>query len=315
MLQQTQVITVLGYYQRFLNSFPTVRDLAWASDDAVMTHWAGLGYYSRARNLHKAAKQIIDVHGGEFPRSVELLTELPGVGRSTAAAIAAFSFDVIAPILDGNVKRVVARHAGIEGFPGKSAVEKQLWVAAQSRLPTNANDMVAYTQGIMDLGASVCSKRDPKCLLCPVQADCKARIDGRTAEIPAARPTKKIPHKVQRYALITHANSVLLTKRPPTGIWGSLWCLPEIPADARDTEISQLLATQFAIRKHSALTPAAALEHAFTHFKLTLQPVTATATSLQPHAGAPGSMWLPLDDIAHAALPKPIHTLLQRISG
>jgi A/G-specific adenine glycosylase len=315
MLQQTQVVTVLGYYARFLASFPNVRELAHATDDAVMAHWAGLGYYSRARNLHKAAKQIVDLHGGEFPCSVVALSELPGIGRSTAAAIAAFSFDVIAPILDGNVKRVVARHAGIEGFPGVSAVEKKLWLAAEIRLPNRETDMVAYTQGIMDLGASICAKSDPKCLLCPVQSDCAARIKGNTHDIPAARPSKKVPHKTQRYALVTHANSALLVKRPPSGIWGGLWCLPEISNDATDSEISQWLSTKFAIKKHSALQSVATLDHGFTHFKLTLHPIATTVTALQPSAAEAGSMWLPLDELQNAALPKPILTLLQRIAA
>ncbi|MGL5003978.1 MAG: A/G-specific adenine glycosylase, partial [Casimicrobium sp.] len=199
MLQQTQVATVLGYYERFLNTCPTVVDLANASDDTVMALWAGLGYYTRARNLHKAAKLVVERHSGEFPRDVESLAALPGIGRSTAAAIAAFSYDVIAPILDGNVKRVLARHAGVEGFPGASAVEKILWKEAEARLPNAASDMVAYTQGLMDLGATICSKSAPTCMLCPVAMDCNARITQRIDEIPAAKPSKALPHKTQRY--------------------------------------------------------------------------------------------------------------------
>ncbi|TAG06309.1 MAG: A/G-specific adenine glycosylase [Betaproteobacteria bacterium] len=313
MLQQTQVATVLGYYDRFLTSFPTVQSLAAASDDAVMAHWAGLGYYSRARNLHKAAKQIVEMHGGEFPQSVEALADLPGIGRSTAAAIAAFAFDVIAPILDGNVKRVVARHAGIEGFPGASAVEKQLWSAAESRLPLRSTDMVAYTQGIMDLGASLCAKSNPRCDQCPIAADCVARLSARIDEIPAAKPSKKIPHRSQRYLLATHGEAVLLVKRPPTGIWGGLWCLPELHAEMGDSEVSALVSVQFAIKKHGSIEPAAELEHGFTHFKLTLQPIRMTAIALDSRAAEPGAMWLPLADIANAALPKPISTILRRL--
>jgi A/G-specific adenine glycosylase len=313
MLQQTQVSTVLGYFERFLHSFPTVQSLAAASDDAVMAHWAGLGYYSRARNLHKAAKRIVEVHAGQFPQSVAVLADLPGVGRSTAAAIAAFSFDVIAPILDGNVKRVVARHAGIVGFPGASAVEKQLWSAAELRLPTRSADMVAYTQGIMDLGASLCAKSNPRCDQCPVAADCDARISARIEEIPAAKPSKKIPHRTQRYLLATLGETVLLVKRPPTGIWGGLWCLPELDSDINDDELSALARTRFAIKKHGGIEPAAELEHAFTHFKLTLQPIRMTTLTLNSRAAEPGSMWLPLTDIANAALPKPISTILRRL--
>jgi A/G-specific adenine glycosylase len=312
MLQQTQVATVLGYYQRFLKVCPSVSDLAAASDDTVMALWAGLGYYSRARNLHKAAKIVVEKHGGEFPNDVVALAELPGIGRSTAAAIAAFSFDNIAAILDGNVKRSLSRHAGIEGFPGASAIEKQLWREAENRLPKDARDMVAYTQGIMDLGATICTRSDPTCLLCPVQSDCVARITGRTNEIPAAKPTKKIPHRTQRYVLARHADSVLLVKRPPSGIWGGLWCLPEISDAATDAEISQWLATKFAVKKHGALRATNSLDHSFTHFKLTLNPMAMTVTAIHANAAEPGAMWLPLADIANAALPKPILTLLQR---
>jgi A/G-specific adenine glycosylase len=313
MLQQTQVATVLGYYERFLNRCPSVHDLAAANDDTVMALWAGLGYYSRARNLHKAAKIVVEKHHGEFPNDIAALAELPGIGRSTAAAIAAFSFDTIAPILDGNVKRSLARHAGIEGYPGASAVEKQLWREAEKRLPNNARDMVAYTQGIMDLGATICTKSDPTCLFCPVQIDCVARIAGRTSEIPAARPTKKIPHRHQRYLVARHVDSVLVVKRPPSGIWGGLWCLPEIPEPFDDAQISQWLATTFSVKQHAPLHAIATLDHGFTHFKLTLQPIATTVNSIASHAAAPGTLWLPLCDISNAALPKPIFTLLHRL--
>lgn len=315
MLQQTQVATVLGYYERFLTTFPTVLALANASDDDVMAHWAGLGYYSRARNLHQAAKQIVEQHGGAFPRSVESLAELPGIGQSTAAAIAAFSFDVIAPILDGNVKRVVARHAGIEGYPGASAVEKLLWSAAQTRLTTRSEDIVAYTQGMMDLGASLCAKSNPRCAICPVTADCAARISGRVDEIPAAKPSKKIPHRQQRYLLATHADSVLLVKRAPMGIWGGLWCFPELDGTATNDEITALASSRFAVNEHTGLELATELDHSFTHFKLTLQPLRLRVSSLSARAGEPGTVWLPLTEIGRAALPKPILTILQRLES
>ncbi len=307
MLQQTQVATVLGYYARFLKTCPTVRDLANASDDTVMALWAGLGYYTRARNLHKAAKIVVAQYGGEFPNDVEALASLPGIGRSTAAAIAAFSFDTIAPILDGNVKRVLARHAGVEGFPGASTVEKKLWLEAQSRLPTRPRDMVAYTQGLMDLGATLCSKASPSCMLCPINADCTARIEGRIEEIPAARPSKPLPHKAQRYLLAIHARSVLLIKRPPHGIWGGLWCLPELAEheDARVVAEERFGATTSANAK--PLTP---FDHTFTHFRLTLQPVHVQVTHNAARIAAPGSVWLASDELQNAGLPKPISRLL-----
>lgn len=313
MLQQTQVATVLGYYERFLATCPTVHELAAASDDTVMALWAGLGYYSRARNLHKAAKLVVEKHGGAFPNDVNALAELPGIGRSTAAAIAAFAYDTIAPILDGNVKRVLARHAGIEGFPGASLVEKKLWVEAEARLPSARADMVAYTQGLMDLGATVCTKSSPTCMLCPVAADCKARIDGRTDEIPASKPTKALPHKAQRYLLAVHADSVLLVKRPPLGIWGGLWCLPELPNESPAVAIDPSIATKFAIEKISSTATQPSLDHSFTHFKLTLHLLRVNVARVGRRAEegvGSGSLWLPLADVERAALPKPMKTLL-----
>ena len=310
MLQQTQVATVLPYYARFLERFPDVTSLASASDDDVMAHWAGLGYYSRARNLHRAAQQVVSQHGGRFPADVALLADLPGVGRSTAAAIAAFAYDVIAPILDGNVKRVLARHAGVEGFPGVSAVEKQLWREAETRLPDAKTDMVAYTQGLMDLGATLCVRSDPACLLCPVANDCAARISGRTADIPAARPSKVLPQRSQRYLLLTHADEILLVKRPSPGIWGGLWCLPEI-ADGEDAGVTARL--RYGADKASSPVQHADIAHTFTHFRLTLKVTQLAAMRVAPLAMQPGTLWIARADLAKAALPKPISRLLAEI--
>ena len=307
MLQQTQVATVLPYYARFLERFPDVATLATAPEDDVLAHWAGLGYYSRARNLHRAAQQVVAQHGGRFPADVALLADLPGIGRSTAAAIAAFAYDVIAPILDGNVKRVLARHAGIEGFPGAGAIEKKLWLEADSRLPASPNDMVAYTQGLMDLGATMCARSDPTCLLCPIADDCAARISGRVSEIPAARPSKVVPQRAQRYLLLTHADQILLVKRPAPGIWGGLWCLPEI-ADDEDAEVTAHLRYGASGAGNAVTLPPIA--HAFTHFRLTLQVTHLIANRIEPRAMQPGAMWLARSDLAKAALPKPISRLL-----
>ena len=307
MLQQTQVATVLPYYARFLERFPDVASLAAAPDDDVMAHWAGLGYYSRARNLHRAAQQVVALHGGRFPADVALLEALPGIGRSTAAAIAAFAYDVRAPILDGNVKRVLARHAGIEGFPGVSAVEKKLWREAETRLPTSSKDMVAYTQGLMDLGATICSRSEPSCLLCPIVDDCAARINGRTSEIPAARPSKIVPQRAQRYLLLTHADQVLLVKRPAPGIWGGLWCLPEV---ADDEDAAHTAHLRYGASGSGIATVLPPIAHAFTHFRLTLQVTHLNAQRVEPRAMQPGAMWLARVDVATAALPKPISKLL-----
>ena len=307
MLQQTQVATVLPYYTKFLGRFPDVASLAAATEDEVLAYWAGLGYYSRARNLHNAAKQVVARHGGIFPDDVELLADLPGIGRSTAAAIAAFAYDVIAPILDGNVKRVLARHAAIEGFPGVGAVERQLWASATARLPKDRDDMVAYTQGLMDLGATVCTKADPHCLLCPVAEDCTAKCDGRIADIPAPRPSKKIPERSQRYLLAQHGDAILLVKRPAPGIWGGLWCLPEL-ADADDAET--VAGVRFGVSQGSRTSDLPPFKHTFTHFRLTLCVTQLLATQIDAIANAPGTVWLVRQDLAKAALPKPISTLL-----
>ena len=307
MLQQTQVATVLPYYARFLERFPDVYALANAPEDEVLAHWAGLGYYSRARNLHRAAQQVVAQHDGRFPAELNLLAALPGIGRSTAAAIAAFAYDVVAPILDGNVKRVLARHAGVEGFPGASAIEKKLWLQAQSRLPTSPKDMVAYTQGLMDLGATVCTRSDPTCLLCPIADDCAARISGRVNEIPAARPAKVVPQRSQRYLLLTHAEQILLVKRPAPGIWGGLWCLPEL-ADDEDVHMTAHL--RYGASGSSSAVTLPPIAHAFTHFRLTLQVTHLMADRVEPRAMQPGAMWLARADLSKAALPTPISRLL-----
>ena len=311
MLQQTQVATVLPYYARFLERFPDVTSLADAPEDDVLAHWAGLGYYTRARNLHRAAQQVVAQHGGRFPADVALLADLPGIGRSTAAAIAAFAYDVVAPILDGNVKRVLARHAGIEGFPGVSAIEKKLWLEAASRLPTSPKDMVAYTQGLMDLGATICARAEPTCLLCPIAEDCAARISGRVSEIPAARPSKVVPQRSQRYLLLTHADQILLVKRPAPGIWGGLWCLPEV-ADDEDAEVTAHLRYGASGSANAITLPPIA--HAFTHFRLTLHVTHLIAHRVEPRAMQPGAMWLARDDVEKAALPKPISRLLLAVA-
>ena len=311
MLQQTQVAIVLPYYARFLERFPDVTSLAEAPDDEVMAHWAGLGYYSRARNLHRAAQQVVSQHGGRFPANVALLADLPGIGRSTAAAIAAFAYDVIAPILDGNVKRVLARHAGIEGFPGVSATEKKLWIEAETRLPTSAKDMVAYTQGLMDLGATICARSDPACLLCPIADDCAAKASGRSNEIPASKPSKIVPQRSQRYLLLTHGDQILLVKRPAPGIWGGLWCLPEMADDEDAKATAHLLYGASGYSNPITLPPIA---HAFTHFRLTLQVTHLIANRIDPRAMQPGAMWLDRNEVANAALPKPISRLLTGLS-
>ena len=306
MLQQTQVATVLPYYERFVASFPDVRALAAAAIDRVLEHWAGLGYYRRAHNLHAAAKAIVENYGGGFPRDVSAIAALPGIGRSTAAAIVAFAFGTRQAILDGNVKRVLARHRGIEGFPGAPSVERTLWTTAESLLPVT--DIERYTQGLMDLGATVCT-RTPACLLCPVAADCVARIEGLVADLPRPRPTKVLPHREVRVLILERAGEILFERRPPTGVWFGLWSLPET---ALDDDVCNVVRKRFGAEAvlGAAMAP---ITHGFTHFTLTLHPQRLAVSGWPPRAEAPGRVWLTRTDALSAALPAPIKRLVRSL--
>src|SRR6201994_2063304 len=268
MLQQTQVSTVIPYYARFLERFPTVTALADAPIDDVVALWAGLGYYTRARNLHRCAQVVAHEHGGAFPQTVDALAMLPGIGRSTAAAIASFAFGARATILDGNVKRVLARVFGIEGFPGEKRVENAMWTLAESLLPDAANqdEVTAYTQGLMDLGATLCVRGKPDCVRCPFAADCVANVTGRQRALPTSRPKKLVPTRRTWMLVLRDGNAVMLEKRPPSGIWGGLWSLPE----AADEPALADRARPFG--GDGAASPLAPLTHVFTHFKLAIEP-------------------------------------------
>jgi A/G-specific adenine glycosylase len=303
MLQQTQVSTVIPYYTRFLESFPDVSALAAAPIERVIEHWAGLGYYARARNLHRCANEIASHHGGKFPDTPAALAELPGIGRSTAAAIAAFAFGVQAAILDGNVKRVLCRQFGIDGFPGSKAVENQLWVLAESLLPESGIE--AYTQGLMDLGATCCTRSRPRCEACPVADACFARRAGRQAELPMARPRAAIPERESVFALITDGRRILLERRPPSGLWGGLLVPPE---GSPSTAINRL---GLLLLEESALPP---LRHTFTHFHLTLKPVLCRVAPVQGVAEA-GLEWIDLAQAADAGVPTPIRKLLKQVAS
>ena len=305
MLQQTQVATVLPYYERFLAAFPDVRSLAAAPIGRVLELWAGLGYYRRAHHLHAAARAVVDRHGGSFPRTPDELAALPGVGRSTAAAIAAFAFGVRGAILDGNVKRVLARHRGIEGFPGEAAVEKQLWVVAEALLPVRGIE--SYTQGLMDLGATVCTRSGPRCDACPVAGDCVARAQGHVDRLPSPRPRKSVPKRELKVLLIERAGELMVERRPATGIWSGLWSLPELPADA---DVADALRGRFGIEA-AAIDALAPVVHGFTHFTLTLHPLRIAVRRWQPRAESPECLWLARDDAMSAALPAPIKRLIR----
>ncbi|MFM0135842.1 A/G-specific adenine glycosylase [Caballeronia grimmiae] len=311
MLQQTQVSTVIPYYARFLERFPTVTTLADAPIDDVMALWAGLGYYSRARNLHRCAQVVAHEHGGAFPETVDALAELPGIGRSTAAAIASFAFGARATILDGNVKRVLARVFGVDGFPGEKRVENAMWTLAESLLPDAAEkeDVTAYTQGLMDLGATLCVRGKPDCARCPFAPDCVANVEGRQRELPAARPKKAVPTRNTWMLVLKDGDSILLEKRPPTGIWGGLWSLPEAPDEAALVAVAQ----NFGGEAH--LERLAPLSHTFTHFKLQIEPRLGQAIGAPAQAMDAATVWAPLSRIDSFGVPAPVRKLLDALTG
>ena len=309
MLQQTQVATVIPYYARFLERFPDVAALAAAPVEEVMALWSGLGYYARARNLHRAARAVMEEHGGQFPVTATALAGLPGIGRSTAAAIAAFASNEIAAILDGNVKRVLCRVFGIEGFPGERAVEERLWALAKSLLPEDAGDIGVYIQAQMDLGATVCTRTRPACETCPLARQCVARALGRVAELPAARPRKTPPRRATRMAVVMLNDYVLLERRPPAGIWGGLLALPEIPEGIQieTWAMRNLGIDQADVR---ALPP---LVHVFTHFTLDIAPWRIDLPAAPRMLSEPTWQWLALEQIGFAALPAPVRRILEGV--
>lgn len=306
MLQQTQVATVIPYFQRFLQHFPTLPDLAAASNDAVMAQWAGLGYYARARNLHAAAKRCVELHDGDLPRDFDALHALPGIGRSTAGAILSQAWNDPFAILDGNVKRVLSRYHGIDGFPGLPAIEKQLWAIAEAHvMQVPAGRMADYTQAQMDLGATVCSRAKPACVICPLQDDCVARREGRTAELPTPKPSKTLPEREAVALLLRDAQQrVLLQKRPDTGIWAQLWTLPQ-------AEAGSMLQDWFDAHVDGSLEDAEelpVLQHTFSHYKLHLQVLSRQVHGL--HVEEPTLRWVASDELHALGLPAPIRKLL-----
>jgi len=311
MLQQTQVATVIPYFERFLARFPSVQELAAAPPDEVLHLWTGLGYYARGRNLQAGARAVVAKHGGEFPQELEALIALPGIGRSTAGAILALSFGQRQPILDGNVKRVLARVFGIAGDPGSPSVVAALW--AQSDLCTPTGQVRDYTQGIMDLGATVCTRTQPLCTVCPMSADCVAAREGRQAELPGRKQRRP---RTSREATLLIAQSgtkeslaVLLERRPAPGVWGGLWSPPQFE--------SEFAALDWCRRElgepESAMEQLATIHHAFTHFDLRLHPVRVRC---KPGMGVhenDGRLWYRLSAPPRVGLPQPIRQLFERL--
>jgi A/G-specific adenine glycosylase len=307
MLQQTQVGTVIPYYERFMRRFPAVAALADAALDEVLHLWSGLGYYARARNLHRTAQLIATHHGGDFPDDFAALAALPGIGRSTAGAILALSHGARWPILDGNARRVLARYFAVAGARGAPATEARLWQLAGRCTP--ARRVAAYTQAIMDLGAMLCVRSAPRCAECPLASGCRARRSARTHELPAPRlPRARGRRCVFMVVALAADRDVLIERRPAQGIWGGLWCLPEFAsvAAAEDFIHSQLSAT-------AEVTPLPALAHAFTHFDLTIVPLLVPCGA-RGDAG-PRQLWYNIRKPARIGLPAPIRTLLGTVQS
>lgn len=310
MLQQTQVATVIPYYERFMARFPCVRSLADAPIDDVLHLWAGLGYYARGRNLHHAAVRIRDEFGGQFPGTFDEVASLPGIGRSTAGAILALSAGKRFPILDGNVKRVLSRFFGVQGDLAERANVDQLWDLAERCTPSHRVDV--YTQAIMDLGATVCVRRKPLCDMCPLAGRCYAKYTGRQLEIPAPRRARA-RHTRHVFMLVAMRGDgcVLLERRPASGIWGGLWCLPEFETDVAARDYAGLYLSETRLQPQ----PLEAIEHAFTHFDLVVAPLLASCLGPAGVMEGPDTVWYNAREPAAIGLPAPIKTLLERIAS
>ncbi|MFI4979870.1 MAG: A/G-specific adenine glycosylase [Nevskiales bacterium] len=314
MLQQTQVAAVIPYFQRFVARFPDLASLAAAPADDVLQHWAGLGYYARARNLQRAAQLIVSEHDGEFPRDIEAVTALPGIGRSTAGAVLAQAYGQRHAILDGNVKRVLARHGAIAGWPGEPKVGKQLWLLSEALLPKQR--LTDYTQAIMDLGATLCTARKPACARCPVSADCRAFLSDRVGQFPSSRPKRERPLRHARLLLIENAaGELLFERRPPVGIWGGLWCLPVLEGETDEGEDPAAWLRQRHGLRARAFATMPTISHGFTHFELELSPLRLRAEPTGHTLGERSELrWINIaaDDLP--GLPAPISKLLHALN-
>ncbi|MES2831228.1 MAG: A/G-specific adenine glycosylase [Pseudomonadota bacterium] len=327
MLQQTQVAAVIPYYLKFLHRFPDVFALAEAPSEEVMAHWSGLGYYSRARNLHRCAREVVAAYDGVFPSDPALLAQLPGIGRSTAAAIAAFAYGTRAAIMDGNVKRVFARVFGIDTYPGERKTEQYLWQLAVSLLPHV--DLQSYTQGLMDLGATLCTRSRPACQRCPLADRCIALATGRVAELPIRKPKKAVPEKHAVMLVVADRHQVLLTQRPEQGIWGGLLSLPELdgftvvahdtvdtPMMDAPTVISMQASIEHYLRPFGDVASCSKLQsftHGFTHFKLHVVPYRVTLARRLDVVGETDQVWVDIERLDRLPLPAPVRKLLQEL--
>jgi len=306
MLQQTQVSTVIPYFERFIKQFPDLQQLANAELDHILHLWSGLGYYARARNLHKTAKIIADQYNGKFPQDRDELVALPGIGRSTAGAILAQSLEQRHPILDGNVKRVLARYFCVKGWPGSTETEKELWHLSENVTP--ADNSAEYTQAIMDLGATICKRSKPDCPACPVNESCQALLTGEVNTYPYKKERKTLPIKSTKFLLLkNNIGEIFLTQRPPAGIWGGLWCLPEISQGSDSETVLDCLPAYIKSGKPTAVT-----RHTFSHYHLDFTVIPAVVKGEQDNAvmeDAP-AVWYNPDNPSKLGLAAPIKKIL-----
>jgi A/G-specific adenine glycosylase len=309
MLQQTQVTAVIPYFHRFLKRFPDLDSLASARTDMVLALWSGLGYYSRARNLHATARLLKSRFQGRFPRLREQLESLPGVGRSTAGAIAVFAFGQQEPILDGNVKRVLCRYFGIKGYPGLPRIEKQLWEKAEGLLPDKG--IRPYTQGLMDLGSLICTRRSPDCRACPVSIGCKARREGSTHLLPSSKKAKSLPERETTMLIVSCRNRFLLVKRPDKGIWGGLLSFPELP---EGKTLKNYCGKDFGITAKEVvkLPP---FNHSFTHFHLTIKPLMIKAEKMREQRKLCNALWLSKPGALKKGISAPVRRILAGLAA
>ena len=305
MLQQTQVQTVIPYFERFMQSFPDLASLAAAHIDAVLRHWSGLGYYARARNLHQAAQNIHDSFDGNFPSAFDDVVSLPGIGRSTAGAILAIAGNQKHAILDGNVKRVLARHAAVDGWPGKTDVLKRLWALAEERTPESR--VADYTQAMMDLGATLCTRSNPACSACPIAADCEARLTDTVASYPGRKPKKAKPLRETIMVVAMDETAVFLERRPAAGIWGGLWSLPEV-------QNIEDWCRQTLNQDPDATEERAVLRHSFSHFDLDIRPVVVRVSAASRKvADTPDATWYSPDDELPGGMAAPVQQIINSL--
>lgn len=312
MLQQTQVSTVIPYFERFMQTFPSVTQLAEAEEDSVLHLWSGLGYYARARNLHKAAMQIHEKYGGQFPENYEQVLALPGVGRSTAGAVLSLALSQRHPILDGNVKRVLARYFMIEGWPGHKQVENRLWELSETVTPAFGPDCAVFNQAMMDIGAMVCKRGQPDCSRCPLSEDCLAKAAGKQIKFPAKKPKKVLPTK-SVYMLIAEKKpetGILLEKRPPIGIWGGLWSFPEFETEA---DIQSWQEQNLSAWSKVKLKPLKSRRHTFSHFHLEIQPVYCEVRGLDKLMETDSYVWYHPQKSEKLGLAAPVNRLLNEL--